>query len=108
MYNSALVDACVASSLGSGGRGVDDLGERGPANQPVLVGVHVHKELQQGVVQLKSGSSSSGRSQHSLLLHEPDEVLLGLVEGVHGGLGTELALVAVSTRQPTLQCTGQH
>ena len=44
---------------------------------------------------------------HSLL-HEPDEVLLGLVEGVHGGLGTELALVAVSTRQPTLQCTGQH
>ena len=28
------------------------LGEGGPADQPVLVGVRVHEELQQGVVQL--------------------------------------------------------
>ena len=108
MYNSALVDACVASSLGSGGRGVDDLGEQGPANQPVLVGVHVHKELQQGVVQLRVGVALLVGHSTAFFFMNQMKVLLGLVEGVHGGLGSELALVAVSTRQPTLQCTGQH
>ena len=49
-----------------------------------LVGVGIHKHLQQGVVELGVAVALLVRRG---LLHEPDEVLLGLVEGVDGGVG---------------------
>ena len=49
-----------------------------------LVGVGIHKHLQQRVVQLGVAVALLVRRG---LLHEPDEVFLGLVEGVHCGVG---------------------
>ena len=49
-----------------------------------LVGVCIHEHLQEGVVQLGVAVALLIRGGP---LHEPDEVLLGLVEGVNGGVG---------------------
>ena len=49
-----------------------------------LVGVGIHKHLQQGVVQLGVAVALLVRGGP---LHEPDEVLLGLVEGVERWVG---------------------
>ena len=49
-----------------------------------LVGVGIHKHLQQGVVQLGVAVALLVRGGP---LHEPDEVLLGLVEGADSGVG---------------------
>merc|ERR1719341_1977214 len=60
---------------------IHQLGERFLAYQTVIVGVGFSKHLQQAVVQLRVAVAllvSHG------LLHPPDEVLLGLVEGADG------------------------
>ena len=63
---------------------VYQLGERFLAYQTIIVGVGLGKHLQQAVVQLRVAVTllvSHG------LLHPPDEVLLGLVEGADGAGG---------------------
>ena len=49
-----------------------------------LVGVRINEHLQEGMVQLGVAVALLIRGG---LLHKPDEVLLGLVEGVDGGVG---------------------
>ena len=69
----------VSPRQGSGS--VHQLGERFLAYQTVIVGVGFSKHLEQAVVQLTVAVAllvSHG------LLHPPDEVLLGLVEGADG------------------------
>ena len=69
----------VSPRQGSGS--VHQLGERFLAYQTIIVGVGLGKHLQQAVVQLRVAVTllvSHG------LLHPPDEVLLGLVEGADG------------------------
>ena len=60
-----------------------------------LVGVGIHKHLQQRVVHLGVTVALLVRGG---LLHKPDEVLLGLIEGVDGGVvgGGHLGLVVSS------------
>ena len=53
-------------------------------NETDLVGVGIHKHLQQRVVEL--GVAVALLVRHGLL-DEPDEVLLGLVEGVESRVG---------------------
>merc|ERR1719347_2121459 len=69
----------VSISSGHCCSGINQLGEGGLADKTISVGVGINKQLQQGVIQL--------RVRVTLLvidcsLDEPDEVFLGLVEGV--------------------------
>merc|ERR1711972_306121 len=60
---------------------IDQLGERGLADKSIFVGVCINKQLQEGMVHL--GVRVTFLVVDSLL-DEPNEVLLGLVEGVDG------------------------
>ena len=86
----------VAVGPGHGGSLVNQVGEGSSADQPVLVGVGIHEHLQQGVVQLGVAVALLVRGGP---LHEPDEVLLGLVEGADSGVagGGHLGLVVAGT-----------
>ena len=84
LLSLALVQLTVLGSItigpGHGSSSVNQLGEALLAHQTILVGVGVHEQLQERVVHL--------RVRVALLvidglLHEPDKVFLGLVEGVH-------------------------
>merc|ERR1712133_313692 len=58
---------------------VDQLGERSSADETILVGVSIHKQLQERVVHL---GVRVALLVIDSLLHEPDEVFLGLVKSV--------------------------
>ena len=67
---------------------IHQLGERFLAYQTIIVGVGFSKHLEQAVVQLRVAVTLP--VSHGLL-HPPDEVLLGLVEGADGaGAGGHL------------------
>merc|ERR1711972_762757 len=59
---------------------IDQLGERGLADESIFVGVCINKQLQEGMVHLSVRVTFLVVDS---LLDEPDEVLLGLVEGVN-------------------------
>ena len=63
---------------------IHQLGEGFLAYQAVIVGVSFSKHLQEAVVKL--GVAVALLVSHGLL-HPPDEVLLGLVEGADGAVG---------------------
>merc|ERR1719342_1230008 len=64
---------------------IDQLGEGGLADESVFVGIGINKQLQEGMVHL---SVRVTFLVVDCLLDEPDEVLLGLVEGVYScGVG---------------------
>ena len=83
LLSLALVQLTVLRSItigpGHGSSSVDQLGEALLAHQTILVSVGVHEQLQQGVVHLRVGVALLVGDR---LLDKPDEVLLGLVEGV--------------------------
>merc|ERR1712227_470760 len=70
----------ITIGSGHGCSSINQLGEGSSANKTISVGVSIHEQLQERMIHL--------RMRVTLLvchssLHEPDEVLLGLVEGVH-------------------------
>merc|ERR1711942_271583 len=71
-------------SIGSwhGCSSINELGERSLADETILVGVSINKELKQGMIQLRVRVALLVLDG---LLDEPDEILLGLVEGVNWG-----------------------
>merc|ERR1719300_2358094 len=71
----------IAISPGHGSRGINQLGEGSLADKTIPVGVGVNKNLEQGVVEFRVRITLL--VLHGLL-HKPDEVRLGLVEGVDG------------------------
>ena len=75
-----MVLRSISISSWHGSSSINQLGETGLAHQTILVGVSVHEELEEGVVELRVGV---GLLVSHSLLDKPDEVLLGLVEGVH-------------------------
>merc|ERR1712227_622070 len=73
---------CWSISISSGHRCsiIDQLGEGSSADETILIGVCIHKQLQERMVHLGVRVTLL---VVDCLLDEPDEVLLGLVEGVH-------------------------
>merc|ERR1712228_642313 len=69
----------VSVSSWHGGSSINQLGEGSLANETISVGVSINKNLEQGVIQLRVGIALLVLDG---LLDEPDEVLLGLVEGI--------------------------
>merc|ERR1712121_52590 len=69
-------------SIGSGHRcsSIDQLGEGGFADKTISVGVCIHKELEEGMIQFRVRVALLVRD---CPLHKPDEVFFGLVESVN-------------------------
>merc|ERR1712025_680555 len=72
---------CISISSWHCGSCINQLGEGCLARKTILVGVSINKKLEKGMIHL--GVRVAFLLLDSLL-HEPDEILLGLVKGVNG------------------------
>merc|ERR1711955_96733 len=71
---------CISISSWHCGSGINQLGEGCLTHKTILVGVSINEKLEKGMIHL--GVRVAFLVLDSLL-HEPDEILLGLVKGVN-------------------------